>query len=266
MNLTTGGAKTPKFTEPLFQKKAGAFQYLSYNVNKKINIGLFQGLIWNAADSTNRQHLEWQFFNPIIFSNLPFYGLNNKNNILLGLTANIKLTHKISIYGQWMVDDYSNKKSAGNGLGGQIGLKYFDAFTLKNLMLQAEYNRVAETSYNNPLDVSADQSFSHYNQNLAFTPSYGKELVLLGDYKYKRAFLNAKLNLQWKTANNNPLYKNTLAKVQIGYTINPSYNFNVSLGFNYRFQDFLEFSSSNNKTTLWSVSLKTNLYNLYYDF
>ena len=33
MNLTTGGAITPKNTEPLFQKKAVSFQYLSYNIN-----------------------------------------------------------------------------------------------------------------------------------------------------------------------------------------------------------------------------------------
>ncbi|MBI3519675.1 MAG: hypothetical protein HY062_10005 [Bacteroidetes bacterium] len=266
MNLTTGGAKTPKNTEPLFQKKAVSFQYLSYNVNKRINIGLFQGMIWNAADSMNRQHLDWQYFNPVIFTNLGFYGLNNKNNIVIGATANVKITHKISVYGQFMGDDFSNKTSLGNAFGYQVGAKYFDAFKLKNLMLQVEYNDVAEGSYNKPLGTYSDQSYSQYNQNLAYTPGYGKELVLLGDFKYKRVFLDAKLNLQWLTLNKYALYNNTITKLQLGYTINTAYNFNVSLGYNYRFQDFLGFNASNNKTTFYTISIKSNLYNTYYDF
>jgi hypothetical protein len=266
MNLTTGGAITPKNTEPLFQKKAVSFQYLSYNVNKRINIGLFQGMVWNAADSMNRQHLEWQYFNPVIFTNLGFYGLNNKNNIVVGATANVKITNKISVYGQFMGDDFSNTYALGNSFGYQVGAKYFDAFTMKNLMLQAEYNDVAEGSYNSPFGTYSNQSFSHYNQNLAYTPGYGKELVLLGDYKYRRAFLNAKLNLQWLTLNKFSLYNNTITKIQLGYTINTAYNFNVSLGYNYRFQDFLGFNESNNKTTFYTISIKSNLYNTYYDF
>ena len=266
MNLTTGGAITPKYTEPLFQKKAVSFQYLSFNASKRINIGLFQGMVWNAADSMNRQNLECQYFNPVIFSNLGFYGLNNKNNIVIGATANVKLTNKISIYGQFMGDDFSNTFAIGNAFGYQAGAKYFDAFWIKNLMLQAEYNDVAEGSYNSPFGTYSNQSYSHYNQNLAYTPGYGKELVLLGDYKFRRAFLNAKLNMQWITLNKYALYNNTITKIQLGYTINPAYNFNVSLGYNYRFQNFDGFDSSDNKTTFYTISLKSNLYNTYYDF
>ena len=266
MNLTTGGAITPKNTEPLFQKKAVAFQYLSFNVNKRINIGLFQGMIWNAADSMNRQHLDWQYFNPVIFSNLGFYGLNNKNNIVFGANANIKLSNKISIYGQFMGDDFSNTLALGNAFGYQAGFKYFDAFNIKNLMLQAEYNDVAQGSYNSPFGTYSNQSYSHYNQNLAYTLGYGKEIVLLGDFKYKRAFVNAKLNLQWVTLNKFNFYNNTLSRIQLGYTINPAYNFNVSLGYNYRYQDFLGYNDFNNKTTFYTISLKSNLFNTYYDF
>jgi hypothetical protein len=266
MNLTTGGAVTPKNTEPLFQKKAASFQYLSYNVNKRFSVGLFQGMVWNAADSMNRHQLDWQYFNPVIFSNLGFYGLNNKNNIVVGATANLKISNKISVYSQFMGDDFSNTFKLGNSFGYQLGAKYFEAFNLKNLMLQIEYNDVTEGSYNSPFAAYSNQSFSHYNQNLAYTPGYGKELILLGDYKYRRAFLNAKLNLQWFTLNKSSFYNNSISKVQIGYTINTAYNFNVSLGYNYRFQDFLGFNESNNKTTFYTISVKSNLYNSYYDF
>lgn len=266
MNLTTGGAPTPKYTEPLFQKKAASFQFLSFNATKRLNIGLFQGMIWSAADSLNRQHLDWQYFNPVIFSNIGFYGLNNKNNILIGATANFKITHQLSVYAQFMGDDFSNTLTLGNTFGYQAGIKYFDAFKLKNLMLQIEYNDVAEGSYNNPLTAYSNQSYSHYNQNLAYTPGYGKELVAIADYKFKRAFVNVKYNMQWLTLNKFELYNNSIFRTQIGYTINTAYNFNISLGYNYRQQQFPDFKLSNNTTSFYTVSLKSNLYNTYYDF
>lgn len=266
MNLETGGAKTPPHTEPLFQKKAASFQYLSFNASKRMSIGLFQGMIWNAADSLNRQHLDWQYFNPVIFTNLAYYGLDNRNNMLIGADLNVKLTSHLSVYGQFMADDFSNKTTLGNAFGYQVGFRYFDAFKVRNLMLQAEYNDVAEGSYNSPFGTSSNQSYSHYNQNLAFTPGYGRELVVLADYKIKRFFANAKANFQYLTLNNDELYHNTLGRLQLGYTINQAYNFNVSLGYNYRYQDFLTFSASTNATSFYSISLKTNLYNTYYDF
>ena len=266
MNLETGGTITPPSTEPLFQKKALSIQYLSYNFNKRLNVSLFQGMVWNAADSMNRQHIDWQYANPIIFSNLGFYGLNNKNNIVIGANANFKINNKISIYGQFMGDDFSNVTKLGNAFGYQVGAKYFDAFGIKNSMIQVEYNDVAEGSYNSPIGVTSNQSFSHYNQSLAYTLGYGKELVLLIDYKYQRFFINAKLNTQWLTLNKVDLYQNTLAKIQIGYTINTGYNFNVSLGYNYRNQIFSDIKSSNNKTSFFTLSLKSNLYNTYFDF
>lgn len=266
MNLETGGAKTPPHTEPLFQKKAMAVQYLSYNLTKRINLGLFQGMIWNAADSSNKQHLEWQYFNPLIFSNLGFYGLNHKNNILIGINVNVKITNKINIYGQMMADDLSNTKNTGNAAGYQVGINYFDAFKLKNLSLQAEYNDVSEGSYTNPITSYSNQSFSHYNQYLTYTPGYGKEFVALADYKYKRFFANVKLNIQWFTLNSYALYNNSLQRLQFGYTINPAYNFNVSISYNSRNQRFDHINSSNNRTDFYTLSIKSNLYNTYYDF
>jgi hypothetical protein len=266
MNLTTGGAKTPPFTEPLFQKKAFAFHYLSYQPFKRINIGLYQAIIWRAADSLNRQHIDWQFINPIVFSNLGFYGLNNRNNILIGLDALYKITNSVNIYGQLMIDDLSNQKKTGDGIGYQIGIRYFDALKIKNLSIQAEFNSVAESAYSNPNGIISNQSYYHYNQNLAYTLQNGQEIVALLDYRMKRVFLNAKLNYILKTLNEYNYYQNTIAGFKLGYTINSAYNFNVSLGYQYRNQDFYGFNASNNKTSLYTIAIRTNLYNSYYDF
>ena len=39
-------------------------------------------------------------------------------------------------------------------------------------------------------------------------------------------------NHKWITLNKYALYNNTITKIQLGYTINTAYNFNVSLGYN----------------------------------
>lgn len=266
MNLTTGGAATPPNTEHLFQKKAVSYHYLSYNLHKRINVGLFQGMIWTAADSMNRHHIKWQYVNPILFTNLSFYGLNHSNNMLLGLTVNFKLTNQISVYGQFMGDDFTSKSNFKNLFGYQAGIIYYDAFLIKNLTLQTEYNDVTEGAYRNPQGIYTDQSYTHYNQNLAYVLGYGKDFVVLADYKYRRAFFNSKLNLQWITLNQVRLCENTITKFQIGYTINPAYNLNLSIGYQFRKQDYSKLNRLNNETNYFTISLKTSLYNAYYDF
>lgn len=266
MNLRAGSEKTIPFTERIFQKKAASFQYLSLNFTKWLNLGFFQGMIWQVADKNNVQHFEWQYFNPVIYTNLAYYGLNNKNNILIGSELNLKITKRISIYGQVMADDLSNTRVIGNGVGYQAGVKYFDAFTVKNLFLQAEYNDVSESSYTSPITDTSNQSYSHYNQNIAYTPGYGKEVVGILDYKYHRFSFNAKYNYQYYTYLNYGLSSVQQVNLKFGYTVNPAYNANLSIGLLYRVQDYFGFNVLNNKTAYVYLSFKTSLFNSYYDF
>ena len=59
---TFNGTKTTG-TETLFQKKSASFQMLSWNIHKRFQLGLFQGMIWEAADSNNKQRLNINYFN-----------------------------------------------------------------------------------------------------------------------------------------------------------------------------------------------------------
>lgn len=265
MNFQAASTNFPPHTEPLFQKKAASFQHLSINFAKWLNAGFFQGMIWQVGDKHNRQHFEWQYFNPIIFTNLGYYGLNNKNNIVIGAELNLKITKNISLYGQFMGDDLSNTDSLGNAWGYQAGIKYFNAFSLKNLFLQSEYNSVSEGAYLSPV-TDGNQSYSHYNQNLAYTPGYGQELIFIADYKLKRVFFNARYHYQHYTYSGYSLFTNQIANLKLGYTINPAYNANISIGMLFRTQDFFGFNASNNKTAYLYLSFKTNIYNTYYDF
>lgn len=268
MNMISASKVVNPNTERLFQKKAASFQYLSLNVTKSFNLSFFQGMIWQAGDERNKQHLKWQYYNPVIYTNLLSYGFDNKNNIVTGLDTKYKLSNKINAYGQVMLDKTKTDSSASRW-GWQAGINYFDALGVKNLFLQAEYNQVKQGSYLNANTTISDQSYSHYNQTLAYTPGSGNEFVFIADYKVKRFFFNFKYNYQQVPLNlsgeRNFSYVN-LVNTKVGYLINPAYNLNVSFGMVYRTQKFSIFNTLNNETNYLYVAIRTSLYNLYYDF
>lgn len=266
MNLDSASKKPIPFAERLFQKKAASFQYLSVNVTKFLNLGFFQGMIWQAGDDRNKQHLDWQYFNPVIYTNLSQFGLNNKNNILIGADLKVKLTNKINIYGQFMADDLSNTKKLGNGTGYQLGLNCYDFLGVKKLFFQVEYNNVSEGSYTGPIGAISNQSYSHYNQTLAYSPGYGQELLFLTDYKYKRFYVNLKYHYQIVPLNGDYNYATEIVNGKIGYLINPAYNLNLFLGYNYRNQNFPNFKNLTNQTNYIYLGFRTNFYNFYYDY
>ncbi len=265
-NLVSASKIQTPNAERLFQKKAASFQYLSINATKYLNIGFFQGLIWQAGNDKNKQHLSWEYFNPVIYTNTARFGLNNNNNILAGADIKFKVSNKLNFYGQFMVDNLNDTSKFKNNIGYQFGINYFDALGIKNLFLQVEYNYVSEGSYTNPKTANTNQSYSHYNQNIAFTPNYGQELIFMGDYKFKRFFANVKYNYQAVPLNNDYYYSVSMLNAKIGYLINPAYNLNVMLGTNYRVQNFNNFNNLTNQTNYVYIGFKTNLYNTYYDF
>lgn len=266
MNLVPASKFINPNTERLFQTKAASFQYLSINANKFLNIAFFQGMIWQSTGDKNKQNIDINYFNPLIFANLFKYQLNNKNNILIGVETKIKITNKLNTYGQLLVDNWNDTSKVKSANAYQLGINYYDALGLKNFFVQIEYNNVGETCYSNPTPLASNQSYSHYNQNLAFTPGSNEELILISDYKWKRFFVNVKYNYQTKILNNEKYSFTSILNSKIGYIINPSYNLNISLGVNLRSQNFCKFEAMNNETNYIYLGLKTNLYNLYYDF
>ncbi len=293
MNLTDGGVTTPAHVERLFQKKVGSFQLLSMNFFKRLQLGLFQGMIWEAADSTNRQHVNFNTFDPVIGVNTLNYGLHNTNNIVLGATIKIKFTNSISIFGQGMLDDVNIKNDRGdkvNKYGYQIGIKYFDLFTIKNLHLQLEYNNVRPYSYSS---TNPEQSYTHYNQSLAHPLGANfYEAIGFVNYRFNNFFVELKGNYAvkgadslnfnfgsnvFKSDNAYPISQNmenvqttqglkttiVTEDIHIGYLLNKSSNFNIVFGVSNRTE---QTDRKTNNTQWVYFGVRTSLTNLYYDF
>ncbi len=282
MNLSDGGVATPPGTERLFQKKAASFQHLSWNIHQRIQLGIFQGLIWKASDSKGRMFLNASYFNPVIGISGAELGLDHGNNIILGSTLKLKITNSISFYGQVMVDETGS--SGRNKTGFQAGAKYFDVLAIKNLHLQFEYNRVHAYSYasNDPA-----QSYSHFNQPLAHPLGANfKEAVAFLDYRIGDFFTEIRISFA-NTGNDYPNYNfgNNLfisdtsylppallegdtrllthSDFHIGYLVNPSTNFNIVLGITNRASAS---ATETSDSSLIYFGIRTSLNNFYFDF
>ena len=283
-----------------FLTKYMANHYLSWNVSKRLNIGLFESVMW--AD-TNGRGFDVNYLNPIIFFRaIEFQTGQGAGNAILGLSGKYKWNNKLNLYGQFILDEFSlsdvtaGNKSWKNKFGFQLGAKYFNAFKVDNLLLQAEYNQVRPYTYSHNTEIL---NYAHFNQPMAHLWGANfRELVLIGRYNYKRWFADAKLimgqrgfdfnTVEDSFAYGGDIYTNEndrvgdtnitigqgnktnsfMTELQAGYVVNPATN--LRLFTNIIFRDFnpqaVTAATVNSNTFWFSIGLRTDLFNWYNDF
>lgn len=154
-----------KYGDVLLDRKYAAMHHLSMNVTKWLNIGVFESIIFSR-----KNHFDFQYLNPIIFLRHIEGSLGSPDNALLGGDFKANICHHVQVYGQLLIDEFKlsklkeNRGWWGNKFGTQLGIKYIDAFDIKNLDFQVESNRVRPYTYSHNDSVS---NYSHYNQPLA---------------------------------------------------------------------------------------------------
>ena len=149
----------------LLDRKYVAMHHLSMNVTKWLNVGLFEGIVFGRTN-----HFDFQYLNPIIFLRHIEGTIGSPDNALAGLDFKANVAQRFQFYGQFILDEFNSKtifKNTGswvNKYGYQLGAKYVDAFTIKNLDLQIETNRVRPFVYSHSDSIA---NYTHYNQPLA---------------------------------------------------------------------------------------------------
>lgn len=263
--------------EALYQPKAGTFHYLTYQPHRAIQLGLFEGVIWQRWEPEASKPINAAFFVPVLGFNSALYGLEDDNNALLGLTFRASPLRNYVLYGQYMLD-------GANKNGWQLGAKAFDAFSVKNLFLQAEYNTVAAFSYAHDVPL---QNYSHYNQALAHPLGAGfNELVLIAQYRWKDLWASVKTtSASYKkdlggthlgtnifesdlNATDSSLDNGTSTLVaydlRLGFLVNPASNMNIIVGMIDRTESGPV--EPTDRTRFIYAGFRTSLTNAYYDF
>lgn len=284
-----------------YATKYVASHYLSWNVNKRFNLGFFESVVWS---NQNNRGFDFNFVNPIIFYRSVEFGSSSRSgNALLGITGKYKWNSQVNFYGQFLVDEFSmgdiksGNKSWKNKFAYQIGAKYYHAFSIKNLLLQVEYNHIRPYVYAHS-DVLTN--YGHNNQSLGHQwGANAKEIVVISRFKKGRYFAEGSLhygirgldfdtpentynyggNIYKDYEENRPFDSNVtigqgnktnvfIAQLQAGYLINPQTNLKLFGSMLYRnFSPSYTTNLVDKQNTLWfSVGVRCDVFNWYYDY
>jgi hypothetical protein len=149
-----------------YPKKYAVVHHLSLNATKWLNIGLYENVVFSRAD-----HFDFSYLNPVIFLVSAQQQNGSPDKTTVGFDFKANAGHAVQFYGQLVINEFVLKQVThykngwwGNKQGLQLGMKYIDAFNVKNLDLQVEGNIVRPFVYSHNDSVS---NFSHYNQPLA---------------------------------------------------------------------------------------------------
>jgi len=274
-------------------KKWGAFHYLDYNVCKWLNIGFFEAIMWENADSLGYRGFDVQYANPVIFMRPVEYANGSPDNVLMGLNGKITVLPSVVLYGQMVIDEFvlENMKARdgwwGNKWGLLGGIKLFDVL-LPKLDLQLEASRVRPYTYTH---FGVMQNYGHYGQPLAHPLGANfTEAVGIVSYNWGRIFVQAKLSAARFGADSasynygGNIYKEYQSRVaeygntqhqgvestlinhnySVSYLINPVTNMNIALGVSMR--SFSQSGASVHDDQFVYVAFRTSLKNLYFDF
>jgi hypothetical protein len=165
------------------RKKYMASHHLSINLGKKLNLGLFETVMFSRED-----HFEFHYLNPVIFYRAVEQGLGSPDNVILGFDGKWNLFKKVQLYGQLTIDEFlfnrlisDNRGYWANKYALQMGLKYVNALGVDHLDLQLEYNLARPYTY---AHFDTASSYTQLHQPLAHPLGANfKELVLLLRYQ-----------------------------------------------------------------------------------
>ena len=276
-----------------YQKKYGTFHFLNYAVNNRLQLGLYEAVIWINEDSTGHRGFDVNYLNPVIFFRPVEFSLGSPDNVLIGLNASYKLRKKNMLYAQFMLDEIKvHEILSGDGWWGnksalQLGFRTFDIAGLNGLSLQSELNFVRPYTYSSR---TSTLSYGHYNEALAHPLGANFiENVSILKYHHKRFFAQLKYNFIvygadsagvnygndiWQSYTTRPFEYGVyvgqgnktevnIIDASVSYLINPASNMNLTLGLMKR----VAISEiDRNECTFLYLGFRTSLNNLYYDF
>jgi len=157
-------------TNQYYPNKYMALHHLSLNLNKNINIGLFESIIFHRNDSIGGANFDFAYLNPIIFYRWAEQNNGSLDNANIGIDFKINALKRLQAYGavfidEFLLDDFKARNGAWTKKQAvQLGVKYINVANIKNLDFQYEYNRIRPYTY------------SHFNNGSNYT-QYGQALA-----------------------------------------------------------------------------------------
>ncbi len=281
-------------TGNIFAKKYLSMHYLSANIGERFNLGLFEGIMW--GDELNRYGFDPNFLNPVIlYRPVEFAQGSEGGNTLMGFQASYHFRNGLMAYGQMAMDEFTSSAvfnwSEGdwrNMMAWQAGLKWGDAFGIRNLFLCAEYNIARPYIYSHRETLT---NWGHYQQPLAhpwganFEEALFRAHYRIGRWSLLAAYHRGRVGRDGPGDNwGGDIFQNwdnrsaetgvfppqgitgdlTYLRAEAAFTINPIYNLEAHAGYRARTETTKEAGLPDSRW--FYFGLRTNVYTSYQDF
>lgn len=230
------------------QNKFGTFHYLSFNAMKGLDISFFENVIWQGTDTNRVRTFDVNYLNPVVFYRPQEYSVGSSDNSMMGLNISGKLFGSLKLYAQAVADEFYFKEIKArkgwwaNKQGWQFGAKYINAFRVKGLTLQAEYNEVRPYTYSHG---STQQNYANYGQALAHP--FG------ANFKEYLGFISYRTN-RWMLS-----FQGLYAIIGMD-TLNSNLGQNIFLSYSTRPYEYGHKTTQGNKRTLMQSDVKLTCY------
>lgn len=185
-------------------KKYAAMHQLNMNLTQWLNLGVFESTVFYPDNKFRVDYLV-----PIIFYQSLARALGGDHKSAIGINFKAVALRRLQLYGQAYFDRLQlsdlGKGSWENQYGLQLGIKYFDAFTLRNLDIQGEANIVRPFTY---ASDDAVTDYTHYNQPLAhpFESSFAEFIGIARYQPVPKLLIAAKAIYAIRGTDSNDLY------------------------------------------------------------
>ncbi len=276
-----------------FPRKFATFNYLSVDPAKWLQVGVFEGIMWERTNERGNVAFDYNLLNPIIGVRAFQKKLDDHTNQLYGFNLKVTAPKYVVIYGQLAINKFGQANTINRRVGYQAGAKYFDVGGIKNLNVQVEFNNVRPYTYQGN---DSSLAYSHYNQSITHPMGANfREYLFRGSYQWKRIYLTYKMSYTQTATDldttgsvmtnygNNVLealadanrptatkmfigspYSVMDHEVHFGYIINPKINMVVEAKLQFRKYSFKDFGTTQNNNS-FGISFATNIFNRYYD-
>jgi hypothetical protein len=276
-----------------YKDRYTAMHYLSWNITKKFNLSFYEAVMFRGKDTTGNRGFDVNYLNPVIVYRPVEFSLGSPDNMLMGVSMNLKVAKKNMVYFQVMLDEFvlSHVRQRdgwwANKQAFQLGFKSFDIFGIRNLNIQTEYNYVRPFTYahsniesgysdfNQPLalplgaNVMESVTFLHYRMKrwqMKLEFEYAKYGTDTGNYNYGQNIF--KIYQTHSKEFNNKVgqgLKNTIiyTEFNVSYTVNPEANLIIEAGIINRKHSVESIGKSDN---MIYFGIKTLFENRYTDF
>jgi len=181
-----------------YERKWATMHYLQVLLWKRLNVGLFDAVVWENADTSGYRGFDVQYLNPVVLLRPLEFSIGSPDNALMGMTFNLRVNSHFNLYGQMLLDEFKlshiikNDGWWGNKFGYQIGISGWNLADIPSLNARVEYNQARPYTYSHSVPI---QSYSHFNQSLAHPLGANfRELIVITSFSRGNWLANIKMN------------------------------------------------------------------------